>query len=409
MARVCMIAYSDYVADARIRREAESLAERGDQVECVCLPHGDGAASTVLNAVRVLPVRMKRYRGSSAVRYVMSYLSFFWRSLLFVAWRHLRRRYDLVQVHTMPDFMVFAALVPRLMGAKVILDVHDLMPELYMSKFNLDRDHVLIRAITWMERGSIAFAHKAIAVHQPHLDVLVSHGSRRERFEVLLNTPDPAVFGRTAVAEGEKARGFKLVYHGTISRRHGLELALRAAALARREVPDLRLSIIGDGDDAEAVARLAADLGLDGSFEFTRKFVPVNALPALLAGAHLGIVPLKKDSFTQYMLPVKLMEYVSLGIPAIVTRTRTIERYFDDTMVEYISGESVEELARSIAALHADRERRVRLAENAREFARRHNWDSQKLVYYRLVDSLVNGKSRSAARVPYVEQVERAG
>ena len=388
-----MIAYSEYVSDARIRREAESLAQRGDQVDLICLPHQKAPKPTTLNGVRLYPLKFRRYRGSRNWRYVLSYLIFFCGAFLSVTWRHLRCRYDVVQVHTMPDFMVFAAMVPRLTGAGVILDVHDLMPELYMSKFSLGRDHPLIRAIAGVERASVAFAHRAISVHQTHLEALVGHGNPPQRFEVLLNTPDPAVF--VSRHSRRSSSSFKIVYHGTISRRHGLELALRAASLARGKIKNLKLLIIGDGDDLDRVVHLAYELGLDGSVEFTRKSVPVNELPALLADADLGVVPLKKDSFTQYMLPVKLMEYVALGIPAIVTRTRTIEQYFDDNMVEYITGESADELARSIIELHDHSDRRTRMSASAGEFTKRYNWDKQKLVYYRLVDSLVGPQGRT--------------
>lgn len=406
MARICMIAYSEYASDARIRREAESLAARGDLVDCICLPLESQGASRVLNDVNLYPLNVRRYRGSSTWLYMLSYLRFFFGSFLLVTIRHLRLHYDVIQVHTMPDFMVFSALIPRIMGAGLILDVHDLMPELYMSKFNIGRDHPLIRALTRIETASIAFAHRAISVHSTHLEALVSHGSRVERFEVLLNTPDPAIF-----ASREKQRKnspcFRLVYHGTISKRHGLELALRAVALARKEIANLSLSVIGEGDDLGRLSRLADELNLDGVVEFSRKSVPVNKLPAMLESADLGIVPLRVDTFTQYMLPVKLLEYAAMGIPAITTRTRTIARYFDDDMVEYISGESVEELTRSIVRLYGDPARRALMSASAAEFTRQHNWENQKHIYYRLVDSLNSSGSRVATpacmgpRVPH--------
>lgn len=396
MLRICMIAYSEYVSDARIRREAESLAQRGDSVDLICLPHQRLVRRSVLRGVRILPVNMKRYRGSSTYRYLLSYLRFFSKAFVRVTLLHLRSRYDLVQVHTMPDFMVFAAVVPRFTGTGVLLDVHDLMPELYMSKFKLNRSHRLIRTITCIERASIGFAHRAIAVHSTHLEALVGHGNPLERFEVLLNTPDPSVF---VPQESHGIRGgFKLVYHGTISRRHGLELALRAVALARNWRPELRFSIIGDGDDMDRLTQLATELDLDGSVEFTKRSVPVNELPGLLADADLGIVPLRKDGFTKYMLPVKLMEYVALGIPVIVTRTKTIEHYFRDSMVEYISGESVEELAQSIMSLAANPGRRADMAARACQFAKHYSWAKQKLEYYRLVDSIA--RRRNGARGP---------
>lgn len=396
MARICMIAYSEYLSDARIRREAESLAQRGDQVDLICLPHEQRARPSSLNGVHLYPLKVSRYRGHSTWRYTWSYAAFFCRALLLVTWRHLRIRYDLVQVHTMPDFMVFTALLPRFTGAGVLLDVHDLMPELYMSKFGLGSDSALIKALLHMERISVAFAHRAIAVHRTHLEALINHGSRPERFEVLMNVPDPFVFRR--IQSNSRNGLFKLTYHGTISRRHGLELALRAVALAKQHILNLRFSIIGNGDDLGRLVRLADELDLQESVEFTKGSVPVDELPGLLADADLGIVPLKRDSFTEYMLPVKLMEYAALGIPVIVTHTRTIAQYFDDTMVEYISGDSSEELANRIVKLYHNPYHRSDMACRAAEFTRRYNWDTQKRVYHRLVDSMIAGQRRKQCR-----------
>jgi glycosyltransferase involved in cell wall biosynthesis len=394
MARICMIAYSDYISDSRIRREAESLSERGDEVDCICLPHGNRAEEATLNGVHLYPLDIRRYRGQSTLQYMLSYIRFFLKTFLLVTSRYLRIHYDLIQVHTMPDFMVFAALVPRLLGVAVILDVHDLMPELYISKFHLDRNHPLIRAITFIERASIRFAHQAIAVHRPHLKALVSHHNPPEKFEIVMNTPDPAIFVRRKPRRGN--RSCKLVYHGTVSRRHGLELAIRAVARAQNEIGNLELSIIGDGDDLDRLVRLSTELGLEGSVTFTRRSVPVSALPALLSDADIGLVPFQRDDFTRYMLPVKLMEYVALGIPVIATRTTTIQGYFDDSMIRYINGDSVEELARAIIDLNADPMRCAKMVASAEDFAQRYHWDTQKLVYHRIIDALVARKSRAS-------------
>jgi len=387
MTRVCMIAYSKYASDGRIRREAEALAARGDRVDVVCLEEEGLRTLRELHGVRLYPVRVRRYQGSQTWRYLLSYAQFFRKAAFLVAVRHLRVRYAVVQVHTMPDLMVFAALLPRLMGAAVILDVHDLMPELFMSKFRVGRDHPIIRTITRMETASVAFAHRAIAVHDTHLEALVSHGNPRAKFEVVLNAADPAIFTTRWKQPAERSP-FKLVYHGTISERHGLELAIRAVAAAQKEIKDLKLSIIGDGDDRKRLIDLVEELRLQDKVEF-REGVPVDQLPALLEDADLGIVPLHVDVFTQYMLPAKLLEYVALGIPSIVTRTKTTERYFDDKMVEYISGESEVELAQKIIELHNDPERRTQMQASARLFTIRNAWELQKMRYFHVIDSLV--------------------
>ena len=145
-----MLAYTVYPIDARVRREAEALTERGDEVDLICIRWGDQEKHSKISGVRVLRLSMRRYQGSSNLRYFMNYLKFFILSFLKLSYLYVKNRYQIIQVHTMPDFLVFAAIIPKLFRAKIILDVHDLMPELYMSKFHVDGDNLLIKFITFL-------------------------------------------------------------------------------------------------------------------------------------------------------------------------------------------------------------------------------------------------------------------
>jgi glycosyltransferase involved in cell wall biosynthesis len=387
MARICMLAYSHYSTDPRIRREAEALAARGDDISCISLME-KSPEPWELNGVKLLPVPMGRYRGGSAGSYFRSYLSFFARAALLLTRHHLRDRFDVVQVHTMPDFMVFAAAVPKLLGAKVVLDVHDLMPELYMSKFGLDAAHPLIRFITWMERASIGFAHRAIAVHEPHRDLLVRHGSPKDKFSILINLPDPAVFDRAKSIPRDDDGRFRLLYHGTISRRHGLETAIRAVGLLKDRIPAIELSILGGGDYRDGLVALTAELGLEPWVSFSPGMVPLESLPARIRQADLGLVPLLEDPFTRYMLPIKLLEYVGLSIPVVASRTMTMQHYFDDSMVRYVAPGDAAGLASTVLELHDRPELRRELVASASRFNRQFEWSSHKSVYYELMDGL---------------------
>jgi glycosyltransferase involved in cell wall biosynthesis len=391
--RVCMVAFTDFATDARVRREAEALAERGDTVDVICL-RGEGKGPDLQN-IRTHGLSKFRYRGSNPLGYIAQYALFLVYATLVVGALHLRRRYHVVQVHTMPDFMVFSAIVPKLLGAKVILDVHDLSPQLYQSKFNLSESSPPIRLLTWVERQSIAFADAAIAVHEPHLVELVRHGNPRRKFAVVMNAADPSMFPtRTEAAPKD---GFRLVYHGTISQRHGLEVAVRAVAKAREEIDALEFLVLGDGDDVDRIARLVRELDVQANVTVRRGFVPIEQLAHVLADADVGVVPIYDDAFTRFMLPVKLLEYAALGIPAICTSTETIRAYFDDTMVRFVAPGDAGDLAAAIVELYRDPARRQRLSYGARLFDERHGWGAERSRYYKLIDSLV-GTARNGRR-----------
>ena len=287
----------------------------------------------------------------------------------------------------MPDFLVFAALIPKCLGAKVILDVHDLMPELYECKFGHGRGRFIVSLITWMERRSIAFADRAIAVHIPHRDALVSHGNRVDKFSILLNVPDPSIFVRNGVVRSDDR--FRLIYHGTVARRHGLEIALNAVVAVKDKIPNLEFLVIGHGDDLPRIKGLVETLQLTSCVRFLGT-MPVQKLPEQLAQADVGLVPILYDSFTRYMLPLKLMEYARMGIPAIVSDTETIRAYFDPQMVRYCKPGDPGDLANAILELYQNPARRKQMLDAAARFNSAYNWDEQKKGYFNLVDGLLS-------------------
>lgn len=388
MTRVCMVAYTHYQFDSRVRREAEALVQRGDTVDFICLEDENGENPEYHNGVRLIKISSKRYRGSDAKMYLTSYLYFFLAVTFKLAELHLKNSYQVIQVHTMPDFMVFVAILPKLLGAKVLLDVHDLMPELYQSKFGFSETHFLIRFITWIERISIGFADQAIAVHQPHLDALCRHGNPAGKFTLLLNLPDMKIFRNEVDDLPETKTSFDLIYHGTVSRRHGLEIAIQAVLALREKIKELKLSIIGEGDDISRLTQMVKALDILDHVQI-RKSVPLDELVCQIRNADIGVIPLLYDDFTKYMLPVKLLEYVALEIPVICTKTETIETYFDNSMIQYFPSGSVTELANDILFLYQNPDRRRELVANASKFTQAYNWEKQKQSYYQLIDALL--------------------
>jgi glycosyltransferase involved in cell wall biosynthesis len=388
MARVCVIVYTEYAADTRVRRAAEALAQRGDEVTVVCPRSPALAGRTELSGAKLCPLKGFAYKSAqNPLAYVFMYLSFVLAAGLRVLRLHLRHRFDVVHVHTMPDFLVFSAIGPRLLGAKVILDVHDLMPELYASKFGLPESHWIVRGLKWVERLSVRFADAAVAVHQPHLDALVAHGNPAEKFTIVMNLPDPAMFRRRQ--RTPPAAEFTLIYHGMVGTRNGLDVAVRAAGLVHDQVPGLKLRILGDGDDFPRVKRLVEELGIGETVRLEQGWRPIEEVIPVLERASVGVVPIVDDPFTQYMLPVKLLEYVALGMPVIASSTATIRAHFSEEMLAFIPPGDAEALAARIIELYRDPGRLSRLAAEADKFTNEHNWPRERTRYYQLVDSMV--------------------
>jgi len=384
VARILIIAYTNYFTDGRVKRHAEALAERGDSTDVLCLASNLWGET---NGVNVIGLEIPRYRGSSRTRYLRSYLRFFALASRKAIQLSRSARYDVVIVCTMPDAAVLCALGPRLMGSKILLDIHDTMPELYRDKFGGRRGDLGARLLLAQERASASIATRVLAVHELHRDRLVAAGIPKQKISVVMNVPDTRTF--SPPHNSHHANGsFVVVCHGTLTRRLGLDTAVVAASMLRRRIPGFRLRVIGGGDYLDEGRRLARYLELDNHVEFVPT-VPISELPLLLSQADIGIVPNHASSATHLMLPVKLLEYATLEIPIIAARLRTIEHYFDSRSVRFFSPENPAALAEAIEDLYRDPGQRVRMAQRARTIAHELSWERQRRELYAAVDSLI--------------------
>jgi glycosyltransferase involved in cell wall biosynthesis len=391
MPEILMAAYTNYRRDPRVRREAEALVDAGFTVTFMASRQPGEAAREVIDGVCIIKVRTFNSKRTSNFAYVLDYVLFFLCLALHCSLHPLR--YRLIHVNNMPDFLVLATWLPRLLGRPVIHDVHDLMPELYAEKFRMDEGSWIGRALLLQERWAGRFASAVLTVEERLKDILSSRGIPRSKIHVLMNLPDDRIFCLSSTRPRKDAAApFVLVYHGTLARRLGLDIAIAAIRQARQQVPNIELRIIGAGEERGALIALREELGLQKVVAFSEGFVPVEKVPSLILDADVGVIPLRISSGTDVMLPTKLLEYVSLGIPCIVPRTGTISRYFDETMVRFFEASSVESLAEAIVDLYLHPSTRAALASNAtRRFGSIYNWSEHKKVYTTLVSELIAG------------------
>ena len=391
----CMIAYANYYTDARIKNYVEALLGQGYAVDVFALGRESDAARPGL---RVLPV-MEKYWGDSPLRYAAAQLWFALRVAMLVTWHFLRRRYRLVHVHNMPDFLVFSAALARLGGARVILDVHDTMPEAYATKFDLPLRHPLIALLRWEERLSARFADQVITTNDLHKEVLCLHGIEADKIEVILNVGNERLFQPVGARSTESPDRLTLVYHGTIAERLGIDLILQAVRIAAEDCPGLRLLLIGEGDFLPTVKTLVREWGLSDRVE-CRGFVPVEQLPAYLAAADVGVVGNRgyTEARQNYMLPVKMLEYAAMEIPTIAPRLRVIRHYFDEQSAFFYQPDDAADMARRIVEVHRHRELVAGVRRHLRLFNQRHNWPAMERRYLELVASRQDARLVGEAR-----------
>lgn len=389
MAEILMAAYTNYRRDPRVKREAEALVEAGHRVLFLARHQPGERRREMIAGVDIIKTIGFKTKCTSLVEYLIDYALFF-----FMIFLHLLRhplRYQLIHINNMPDFLVFATWLPRLLGRPVIHDIHDLMPELYLEKFAAGEKHWMVRALKTQERWAGKFASAVLTVEKRLKDILSERGIPRDKIHVLMNLPDGCIFApRQPTLPKPLDAPFVLVYHGTLARRLGLDIAIEAVARARDAIPHLELRIIGAGEERDHLIELRERLGLREVVTFSDGFVPVEQIPVLLQDADVGLIPLRIHSGTDIMLPTKLLEYVSMGIPCIVPKTGTITRYFDEEMVRFFEAENSDSLADAIIDLYRDPAQRSRLSHQATErFGKTYRWSEHKKVYTQLVDRLL--------------------
>ena len=389
MACVFMAAYTNYRRDPRVKREAEALVESGHRVVFLARrQYGEPNRETIAGVDVIKTIGLKN-KCTSFIEYMIDYTIFF--LMIFVHLLLHPLRYQVIHINNMPDFLVFATCLPRLLGIPVIHDVHDLMPEIYAEKFSSGEKHWVVKALKTQERWAGKFASAVITVEDRLKDILSERGIPREKIHVLMNLPDDRIFARRDMLPSKPQDApFVMVYHGTLARRLGLDIAIEAVSKAKNAVPRLELRIIGAGEERACLIELRDRLGLQDVVKFSEGFVPVEKIPSMIHDADVGLIPLRICSGTDIMLPTKLLEYVTMGIPCIVPKTGTISRYFDEEMVQYFDAENVDSLAEAIITLYRDPGKRTTLSHNATErFANIYNWSAHKKVYTSLVEHLI--------------------
>ncbi len=403
--RQCMVVHAYYPYDeTRVQRQAEALVERGHAVDVICLRRGVEPVVEETGGVTVYRIPIRRDNRRGAVAQFFEYAAFLLAAFVTLTRLHLTRRYTVVQVHNLPDFLVLAALVPRLTGSLVILDLHDLMPEFYCAKFNASMSSLPVRLIALQERLACRFAHHVITVTESWRQTLIQRGVPPSKCSVVMNLADLRYFHATA-PEVDQPASLRLVYHGQLTRRYGLDLLLQALARVRERIPGVQLTIHGRGEFLETIRSLIRSLGLEEAVSIHSEFLSAADLARFIVAHHIGVVPYRRDVFTDGILPTKLLEYMALGLPVIASRTPAIEAHVDESMVELFEPENVDELAQRIVQLYQHPERRREMARASGRFNQRYNWASQRERYVELVEGLGRAPWAPLSNV----KVERAG
>ncbi len=385
--KVCIVRRAYYPEETHTRRNVETLLRNGYCVDVICERDTNQLPYEQVKGVNVfrLPIRHKR-RG--ALAYVVEYIFFVLGVFMMVTWLQSKRRYDVVEIETMPDFLVFAALVTKLLGSKVILYLFEDMPELMASKFSLASHNFIIRFLAWIERLSANYADHVIVCHELSRQKLLYKREVRTPITVILNVPNEGTFAPTPRAAKRthlSDTSFTIIHHCTMTENYGIHTVIEAVTLLRRQMP-IRLKIFGKGEYRRALQDLSEELGAAEEVDFMG-YVSQEKLLEEIEKADAGVVAL----LNEYQSPNKLFELVAMRKPVVASSLQTIRQHFSGDSLEYFRVGDAKSLATSVLELYQNPSRRTSLVANASRIYEKYRWSKMKKRYLKIYEDLTNG------------------
>ncbi len=388
--RVLMLLHAHFPDEPRVAAEVRAAVAAGFEVDVVALRRQGEPAEGEAEGARLIRLPVRHRRGVGVLRLVKEYLAFTALATIAAARLSRRRRYDIVQVHNPPDFLVVAALVPKLLGARVVFDVHDLSPDMFTMRFENAPEGVAHRLLRLVERAAAAFADEVVTVHEPYKQELAGRGVPEDKITVVMNSlderlmPDPA----TRQAKGDS---FRVVYHGTVTPHYGVGLIVEAAAAVKTRHPDLVVDVYGEGDAVPAIAAQARQLGLEDVVHLNPALPQGEVLHAVQS-ASVGVVPNMPTRLNRFALSTKLLEYVALGIPVVSADLPTIRSHFSDDEILFFRAGDAGALATALGKVASDPAAAARRADAAKRRYEDYRWERNAAVYVDLMRRTTGGR-----------------
>lgn len=383
--RIAIVRQTDHY-ELPVRREAEALHGAGFDVEVLLMRSEASPTQETVDGVELTYLRAQLSKAHK-LSYAIGYARFFLAVAVTLTRRQLRRRYVAVQVNTMPDALVFAALGPKLLGARVVAYMHEPMPELAQTVFG---PGAIPRVLAWIEQLVLRFADYAITVTDELKARYVERGADPARIGVVLNGADPEdLLGSWTPPEQVEGDGtFTVICHGTVEDRYGQDTIVDAAGLLRDELADLRVVLVGRGKRVDELRRKIADEGLEDVVSW-EGWVTLERLNDLLHAADVGVVAQKASEYSHLVHTNKMVDYWIFGLPVIASRLRAVSAVYDESTLEYYEPGDPADLARAIRRLYSDPARRAELSRNGRIAQETYGWSVQRVRYLAAFDALL--------------------
>jgi glycosyltransferase involved in cell wall biosynthesis len=397
--RAAVLLYSYFPSDTRPYRAAAAMVEAGMEVDLICLTNNKSEEpKSMCGGVRVYRLPMMHLRGS-VPSYLRNYGVFLAKSFWFLVRQGFRRRFDVVHVHNMPDVLVFAALVPKLRGAGIILDLHDPMPELMTAIYGLQPDRWPVRLLRRLERWSIRFSDLVLTPNISFKTLFASRSCSADKIHIVMNSPEETIFDPDRCEHDRNGPAddgtFRVMHHGSLVHRHGVDLLIEAVAQLRPRIPGIQLHLYGARTPfLDTAMELARSLGLADIVQFHGQ-KSQDGIADAIRKSHLGVVPNRRSVFTEINFPTRLFEYLALHRPVIAPETQGIRDYFNQEELLMFEPGNVHDMASKILWVSQNPEGANGFVERGNQVYRRHRWGQEKIKFINLLSTVVRQNTAS--------------
>jgi glycosyltransferase involved in cell wall biosynthesis len=393
---IALVVYSHYSRDARVRRYTESISRKGFGVDVVCLEEDYSPKERNITLIKY-PIPRRRL---GRLWYLTEYFLFFLYSFFALAAKYPSKKYKIIHINNMPDILVFSAIIPKLFGAKIILDMHDPMPELYISKYHGKENGCMVKLLERLEKVSFSFADKIITANEAFKSLFLKRNKiSLDKISVVLNCPDPRIFSNEVEPprrfDLSRNKHFTLLYMGTVDERFGLDIVIKTIPQLIRKIPNIQFMIVPkleeEGEYFNYLKSQISNLKLEKCVKILTP-QPLENIVNHVKNADIGIVLAKNGVFTENIFPVKLLEFVQIGIPVIATKTKILGQYFSNNQICFLKKNTPDEFTETVIKLYKNKDLRQKLSKAAKQYLKEYNWQKEERKYLNIVDSLIRPK-----------------
>ena len=354
--------------DRRVWQESRALVEEGFEVVVICPAGGnqDREPDVTIEGVRILRYPLRAATGGP-LGYVREYSVALWHTARLAARVRMSGPVDVVQACNPPDLLFLVALPLKLLGARFVFDHHDLVPELFRSRFPRG-GRLLHRVAVLAERVTFALADIVLSTNESYRRVALERGRvHPNRVHVVRSAPD---LDRFVMREPDprlrRGKAHLAAYLGVMGPQDGVDHALRALALLRYELgrDDVHTIFLGAGDCYDQLVLLSRELGLDDVVEFPGR-VSDEVVQQCLSTADVCLSPDPRNPLNDVSTMNKVVEYMAMARP-LVSFDLVEARVSAGDAAVYAPGNDERAFARCIDQLLDDPERRRSMGAEGR-------------------------------------------